>query len=596
MRMASAADLRSYTALINRLNAALQRRSEAVLQWHAVPQGYIAEIPEGKLLLSRCREFATLTMIYESRVDNGEDAPRVVERGRRVISVGAPDRLQRIALDLAARGVPGAPAWSGEQLTWDWVGDDGSRRMQVPDGELWIACPEAGPSTLTFEGETGMELLTVGDGAELERQGVMWWRKRSERPLQVVVRGQIAKLRSLEVAGLLGYTPVTDNSFVALARAGDELALLYIEGCYTRLAARISWEDAIGGEPFDVDRLLQTVQRSAANHSPAANEWVQDGRPVEVPDARPEPGAMPTRDEGGVTSMQGDAAMVGAHRRLCEGHLRRLLGLRGRGARKARELVRLILERLDACRVDVAGTRQEVHRELEVLLERRLVGGDRNIRDALDLLVKHSPLFCREERTRCRVLFAQLHDPESELMRRLAAEEAAGSDGDVESGTGAALVGVDTPWERASEVSVGAEEVPAPADAVVDLAAATGEVANPDNPVVVVSRSPDHDGGLGIAVGPEGAAGSGTGARGPGIAPPSPHRPTGGPGGSRDVLLVSRVGIPRPAETSLRGFIRGAPWWDLRDPGLEPAGAPSRMMWERQAGRPPDEGDENDSS
>ncbi len=591
MRMASAADARSYTALINRLHAALQRRSEAVLQWHAVSQGYIAEIPEGKLLLSMCREFATLTMIYESRVDVGEDAPRVVERGRRVISVGAPDRLQRIALELAARGVPGAPAWSGEPLTWGWVGDDGSRRMQVPDGELWIACPEAGPSTLTFEGETGMELLTVGDGAELERQGVMWWRKRTERPLQVVVRGQVAKLRSLEVAGLLGYTPVTDNSFVALARAGDELALLYVEGCYTRLAARIAWEDAIGGEPFDVDMLLQTVRRSAANHAPAANEWVQDGPPVEVLDARPEPGAMPTRDEGRVTSMQGDAAMVGAHRRLCEGHLRRLLGLRGRGARKARELVRLILERLDACRVDVAGTRQEVHRELEVLLGRRLVGGDRNIRDALDLLVKHSPLFCREEGTRCRVLFAQLHDPESELMRRLVAEEAAavGSEataGHVESGTGAALVGEETPWERASEVRVDAAEVAAPVDAVADVAAVAREVANPDNPVVVVSRSPDHDGG----------AGSGTGGRGPGIAPALPHRPTGGPGGSRDVLLVSRVGIPRPAETSLRGFIRGAPWWDSPDPAIDRAGAPSRMMWESQAGGPPDDADDNDSS
>lgn len=594
MRMASAADARSYTALINRLHAALQRRSEAVLQWHAVSQGYIAEIPEGKLLLSMCREFATLTMIYESRVDVGEDAPRVVERGRRVISVGAPDRLQRIALELAARGVPGAPAWSGEPLTWGWVGDDGSRRMQVPDGELWIACPEAGPSTLTFEGETGMELLTVGDGAELERQGVMWWRKRTERPLQVVVRGQVAKLRSLEVAGLLGYTPVTDNSFVALARAGDELALLYVEGCYTRLAARIAWEDAIGGEPFDVDMLLQTVQRSAANHAPAANEWVQDGPPVEVPDARPEPGAMPTRDEGRVTSMQGYAAMVGAHRRLCEGHLRRLLGLRGRGARKARELVRLILERLDACRVDVAGTRQEVHRELEVLLERRLVGGDRNIRDALDLLVKHSPLFCRDEGTRCRVLFAQLHDPESELMSRFAAEEAAAVGS--EATAGAALVGVESSCERVPESSVGADEVAAPADAVVDVAAVAGEVANPDSPVVVVSRSPEHDGGLGIAVGSEGGAGFGTGGRGPGIAPPSPYRPTGGPGGSRDVLIVSRVGIPRPAETSLRGFIRGAPWWDSLDPALDRAGAPSRMMWESQAGRRPDEGDENDSS
>ena len=421
MREARAADAAAYSGLVTQVLVALQQRAKQVLMWQPVAQSYMAEIHGGKLLMAVQPEYASLTVIYETRVENG-----TVERGRRVVDSGQPDKLQRTALDLATRGVPGGPTFTGEGWTWDRIAEDGSRRMPVPKGELRISRPDAGIATLTHDDDSGVELLAIEGEAVLERQALMWWQHRRERPLRVVMNGQEAKLRSLDVPGLIGYHPVTDKSFVALARVGEEFALLLVEGLYVRLAAKVTWNEAIAGNPFNVDELLLMMERGVANHGPAANVR------AEVPAAGVEIQAGATRDlqPSPVAGVPGPPAacpsgctpMAEPHRQLCERYFKGLCRrLRGRGARKARELVRLILARIEGCRSDITGTRQEVHRELERLLERALAGGDRNIRDALDLLVKHALFVEREEGTRCTVLFSQLHDPGSEVMRRIAA-------------------------------------------------------------------------------------------------------------------------------------------------------------------------------
>jgi hypothetical protein len=132
--------------------------------------------------------------------------------------------------------------------------------------------------------------------------------------------------------------------------------------------------------------------------------------------------------------------MSAPQRELCQRYLKRLhRRLRGRGARKARQLVLLILEAIEWCRHDLTGTRQEVNSALEQVLEQErllrgcharcpLPGGDRNIRDAMDLLVKRS-LFAHledpQDATRCTFVLSQFHDPDSKLMRSIAADEAA---------------------------------------------------------------------------------------------------------------------------------------------------------------------------
>lgn len=424
MREARAADAAAYSGFVTRLREALKQRSEQVLCWYPAAQGYMADIPGGRLLLAILPEYSSLTMIYETRGADG-----TVERGQRLLSYGKPDKLQRRALELATRGVPGGPTFTGEGWTWDRVSEDGSRRMPVPAGELRISRPDGGIAMLTHDDDSGVELLAIDGEAVLEGQALMWWQHRTERPLRVVMDGQEAKLRSLDVPGLIGYHSVTDEILVALARDGEELALLLVEGLYVRLAAKVTWEEAIAGGPFNVDGLLLMMERGVANHGPAANARAEvpaagfEGQTRVTPSPQTSPVAgVPVPP---ATCPPGCMPMAEPHRRLCERYFKGLCRrLRGRGARKARELVRLILARIDGCRSDITGTRQEVHRELERLLERALAGGDRNIRDALDLLVKQALFVEREEGTRCTVLFSQLHDPGSEVMRRIAAEMA----------------------------------------------------------------------------------------------------------------------------------------------------------------------------
>lgn len=181
--------------------------------------------------------------------------------------------------------------------------------------------------------------------------------------------------------GLIGYYPVTDNRFVALVRDGDAFALLDVEGCYPRLFVRISWDQALSGEPFNVDELLAAARRGAANHGPAANEEFGNTQPVETEAYRRVPAppiataSRATPEEVGTRLCTpcppGHTPMSEPHRALCQRYLKRLYRrLRGRGGRKARELVLILPEALEWCRRDITGTRQEVHGELE-----RVLGG-----------------------------------------------------------------------------------------------------------------------------------------------------------------------------------------------------------------------------
>jgi hypothetical protein len=201
--------------------------------------------------------------------------------------------------------------------------------------------------------------------------------------------------RSKSMASLIGYHPVTDNTFVALVRAEDErrpLAVLRGRGLPVPHVVKVSWERALSGEPFNVDELLSAGRKRARERWPRGNneaftETAAQDRPAAPgPEARA-PGVSKAR----ASCPPGCTPMSEPQRALCRRYIKRLhRRLRGRGARKARQLVLLILEAIEWCRHDLTGTRQEVNSALEQVLGHHLPGGDRNIRDAMDLLVKYS--------------------------------------------------------------------------------------------------------------------------------------------------------------------------------------------------------------
>ena len=438
-----------YVGPINRLQEALQRRANWEMHWHRGPdpddpRSRLVDIIGGRLLLSHFPHYTKLTVIYET-TSKPQDGRR--ERGRRVAGAGSIARMYAIAHDLATYGIRGGPAFTDGPWVWERVDEDSWQRMLVPDGELRLSAPERpdGKCSLIHDVGSYIELLAVAREADLEQAAPVIWEKRRTKPLRVIVDGREANLRSLdEVASLIGYHPVTDNTFVALVRSEDELALCYVDGMTCR-GVKVSWERALSGEPFNVDELLQSAGRAgrgptAANHGPAANEVF-----TERPTAQDRPPPGPEVSAPGISGARascppGCTPMSAPQRELCRRYLKRLhRRLRGRGARKARQLVLLILEAIEWCRHDLTGTRQEVNSALEQVLEQErllrgcharcpLPGGDRNIRDAMDLLVKRS-LFAHledpQDTTRCTLVLSQFHDPNSELMRSIAADEAA---------------------------------------------------------------------------------------------------------------------------------------------------------------------------
>ena len=423
---------------INRLQEALRRRANWEMHWQKGPdpddpRSRLVDIVGGRLLLSHFPHYAKLTVIYETTAA-AQDGRR--ERGRRVAGAGSVARMYAIAHDLATYGIRGGPAFTDGPWVWERVEEDSWQHMLVPDGELRLSAPDCpdGKCSLIHDVGSYIELLAVACEAELEQAAPVLWEKRRTKPLRVIVDGREANLRSLdEVASLIGYHPVTDNIFVALVRSEDELALCYVDGMTCR-GVKVSWERALSGEPLNVDELLQNTSRdptdhAPANHGPAANEAFKAD-----PSAQDRPSPGPQVSAPGISGARascppGCTPMSEPQRALCRRYIKRLhRRLRGRGARKARQLVLLILEALEWCRHDLTGTRQEVNSALEKVLRHHLPGGDRNIRDAMDLLVKHS-LFAHledpQDATRCTFVLSQFHDPDSELMRSIAADEAA---------------------------------------------------------------------------------------------------------------------------------------------------------------------------
>lgn len=626
MGMAGQADIAPLFTVADALRNALAVRADRPLQWRPAPQGQVADIAEGQLLLTIFPEFWKLTVIFETQALDA--ASFRVARGRREIGFGPGCRLERIALDLAMRGVPGGPTYADNPLIWEPVA--GSLRMVVRGGELRIQGPVQGPCVLTHEDGVGIELLGVDGPGELQRHGLVAWGKRRARALQIVVQGHPHHLRSIDVVGVIGYHAVTDNILIALVQVGDELALLHIDGLITRPLARVSWGEALLGEPFDVDRLLREF--GGANPGPAARQppglpgaHLFTFEPMTAADPEP-PTGQAANAAPRPSCPPGRTPMAEHHAALCRRYLKRLYGrLKGRGARKARDLVLLILEALEWCRHDITGTRREVHAELVRLLRRPLPGGDRNIRDCLDRLVEFSLLAewaeGEGEGRRCTLLFCQLHDPDSALMRRIAEEEAA-AEAEAVAAQAVTRPGQETASApvpiRSVEAPDGIAPVPAPASAPFPEGPIVATGSGPDPEAIPVADEPLATGTPDMSAPIPASACMGTAnlaavsCTGP-SAPVSDESPleAGAPVeapsstavwealargdiASRPISRTFNAALPR-VDASLRGFVRGPPArGDLFDPRIEVSGSPSHAMWDsRQRPEPPVSGDED---
>lgn len=461
MRAAEAAAVDPAEDLLREFQDTFSARLDTMVRWEEAANSStnLVALDACKLALTKMPLGYRLSAIFMGSPLPGPDsAPAaLIERGRRVLKHGALLDLQELAIRLIRRGVRGGPAYQDEPPAWSLVPLDGSLRMTVPGGELRITpiARRAGsviddpdsPCTLTFENRKGAYVIARDTGAILKDSALeIWDLQKTRRALQIRLNGKCVNLRTASVPGVLGYHAVAERTFIVLAWVEDELGLYYLDGRHFARLTQLTLADVRNGEPPDVDALLHTcVTRTAGGEhdlaEPSANEPHAD-----LPGARADTSPHQAgRNAGGAPrrsaredrfrrtgeGIHDGPAPAAAHTLmpqwqldLCQRYLKRLYGrLRGRGARKARELVRVVHDAIGRCRSDISGSRREVHELLEQMLEISLAGGDRNIRDCLDLLARESPLFLKDGH-HCSIVFSQLHDPGSELIRRIAEDEA----------------------------------------------------------------------------------------------------------------------------------------------------------------------------
>ena len=104
MGMAGKADIAPLFTVADALRNALVVRADRPLQWRPAPQGQVADIAEGKLLLTTYPEFWKLTVLFEveaprNDVEGPDAASHRIVRGRREISYGPGAKLERLALE-----------------------------------------------------------------------------------------------------------------------------------------------------------------------------------------------------------------------------------------------------------------------------------------------------------------------------------------------------------------------------------------------------------------------------------------------------------------------------------------------------------------
>lgn len=645
MAVAESLGVDPISAVVQQLQEALCVRAQP-LAWRTTAEGLVADIAEGELLLAPFPDASVwqLIVVFHAAPNPDEPSAAPVERGRRVIDWGRPARVQQRALELAMRGVPGGPTYLGGPLVWHEIEHDGSRRMAVSSGELRISPLEGELCTLTHEDGSAVALLGLGTREELQRQALPLCLMRAGRPVRIRAKGRLVHLRSIGVPGVLGYHELADRSLAVLALIHGDILLLQVRGTFHRILAQLSWEELMFGEPVEVQPSRRIESRPAQRFSRSGPRGVDadDGDPQSAPEPVGGTSAAPSWATGGrhaansgprVETGAGDASpifqgvaqaiaadpperstptahtpMSDRHRELCRRYFRRLCRrLHGRGARKARRLVLLILEALGSCREDITGSRLEVHARLERLLAQRLAGGPRNIRDCLDLLMCSSPFVRPEPGKGCTLLFSQLHDPGSELMRFIAdddAREAQAANGPVVAPKSDAPRAMEAPPEQPSvqqEPSV-VEEAGPPTEPTLEPQPPPIPLAPTTPPVPCLSPPPSiswehatvevfRQLGLPLPV-----AFSNLGQRatplqtpGPPAVPPQPA-PPGQPG-----ISQSRSTSPSPA--ALRGFTSTKTWFlgELVDDDDE-TDAPSRYQGRSSHEEPPDSGAPSDLS
>ncbi len=151
--------------------------------------------------------------------------------GRRLLTHGSREHVERYALDVAAHGPPGGPEFRGEERVWR-SGDDGTLHTPTVNGEFRLMPLVGGQHLLVFaRNDVGVFVLGIGDSAELQRTADDRLQGFRGGAITLDVGPERIALRSITGAGVLGYVDSFDGARLLLGHlGGEQFGLFYVRG------------------------------------------------------------------------------------------------------------------------------------------------------------------------------------------------------------------------------------------------------------------------------------------------------------------------------------------------------------------------------
>jgi hypothetical protein len=151
--------------------------------------------------------------------------------GRRLLTHGSREHVERYALDVAAHGPPGGPEFRGEERVWRG-GDDGTLHAPTVNGEFRLMPLVGGQHLLVFaRNDVGVFVLGIGESAELQRTADDRLQGFRGGAITLDVGPERIPLRGITAAGVLGYVDSFDGARLLLGHlGGEQFGLFYVRG------------------------------------------------------------------------------------------------------------------------------------------------------------------------------------------------------------------------------------------------------------------------------------------------------------------------------------------------------------------------------
>ena len=151
--------------------------------------------------------------------------------GRRLLTHGSREQVERYALDVAAHGPPGGPEFRGEETVWR-RSDDGTLHAPTVSGEFRLMPLVGGKHLLIFaRNDVGVSVIDIGELAELQRTADDRLRGFRGGVITLDIGRERIPLRGVVAAGVLGYVDSFDGAQLLLGHlSGEQFGLFYARG------------------------------------------------------------------------------------------------------------------------------------------------------------------------------------------------------------------------------------------------------------------------------------------------------------------------------------------------------------------------------